>query len=154
WMLKQCRGYDRLASTLTTLAILLMVLVPTVIVVYQGAHDAVQLMKGTDRVHFPSFDKLIDQANNWFSLQLDPKEIRTELGTKINDWLAPIATKTPTVLLDFIIGCFVFILALYYFLADGKQMLGTVMRLIPLEQHHQQRLIDEFDEISRAVVGA
>ncbi|HZZ30315.1 MAG TPA: AI-2E family transporter [Pirellulales bacterium] len=156
WVLAKCRGYNRLGSTLTTLAILLIVLIPTVIVVYQGAHDAVRLMRNTDRVHFEtqSFDRLVEQVNSWFSLQLDPKEIRTEMGTKINEWLAPIATKTPTVLLDFLIGCFVFILALYYFLADGQQMLNTVTKLVPLEQRHQQRLIDEFEEISRAVVGA
>ncbi|HTQ40858.1 MAG TPA: AI-2E family transporter [Pirellulales bacterium] len=156
WIMHRCHGHDRIAATLSTLAILLIVLVPTVIVVYQGAHDAVHLMRGTGRVHFEtqSFDRLVEQVNSWFSLQLDPKEIREGLGTKINEWLAPIATKTPTVLLDFLIGCFVFILALYYFLADGQQMLNTVMKLIPLEQHHQQRLIDEFEEISRAVVGA
>jgi predicted PurR-regulated permease PerM len=156
WFIQRCRGHNRIASTLSTIAILLIVLVPTAVVVYQGAHDAVHLMRGTDRVHFetPSFNRLIDQINNAFSLQLDPKEIREELGTKINEWLGPIATKTPTFLLDFLIGCFVFILALYYFLADGQQMLDTVMKLVPLERHNQQRLIDEFEEISRAVVGS
>jgi predicted PurR-regulated permease PerM len=156
WIVRRCHGYDRMAAGVTTIAILLIVLIPTVAVVYLGAHDAVRLVRGTDRVHFEtkSFDRLIDQVNTWFSLQLDPKEIRQDLATKINEWLAPIASKTPAVLLDFLIGCFVLILALYYFLADGQQMMNTVMKLIPLEHHNQQRLIDEFDEISRAVVGA
>jgi predicted PurR-regulated permease PerM len=156
WFLHRCKGHDRAAAGLTTLAIMLIVLIPTVAVVYMGAHDAVHMVRGTDRVHFEpkSFDRLIDQVNTWFSLQLDPKEIRQELATKINDWLGPIASKTPAVLLDFLVGCFVLILALYYFLADGTQMLGTVTKLIPLEQHNQQRLIGEFEEISRAVVGA
>lgn len=156
WVLQRCKGHDRAAAGITTTVIMLIVLIPTVMVVYLGAHDAVQLMRGTDRVHFEprSFDRLIEQVNSWFSLQLDPKEIRQALGTKINDWLGPIASKTPAVLLDFLIGCFVLILAIYYFLADGQQMLSTVTKLIPLEQHNQQRLIGEFEEISRAVVGA
>ncbi len=156
WMLQRCGRFDRGAAGLTTVVILLIVLIPTVTVVYLGAHDAVRMVRGTDRVHFEtkSFDRLIDQVNTWFSLQLDPKEIRQEMATKINDWLAPIASKTPAVLLDFLIGCFVLILALYYFLADGRQMLGAVTKLIPLELHNQQRLIGEFEEISRAVVGA
>ena len=33
-------------------------------------------------------------------------------------------------------------------------MLDTVMKLVPMEQHNQRRLIDEFDEISRAVVSS
>jgi predicted PurR-regulated permease PerM len=156
WITGQCHGHNRLAAGLSTTAIMLIVLVPTVMVVYSGARDAVHLMRGTDRMHFEaaSFDRLIEQVNSWFSLHLDPKEIREALTTKINEWLAPIARKTPAVLLDFLIGCFVLILGLYYFLADGQQMLGTVMKLVPLEQHNQQRLIDEFEEISRAVVGA
>ena len=156
WFLQRCKGFDRAAAGLTTVAIMLIVLIPTVMVVYLGAHDAVRMVRGTDRVHFEphSFDKIVDQVNTWFSLQLDPKEIRQGIASKINDWLAPIASKTPVVLLDFLVGCFVLILALYYFLADGKQMLDTVTKLIPLEQHNQQRLIDEFDEVSRAVVGA
>jgi predicted PurR-regulated permease PerM len=156
WIVQKCRGHDRLAAGLSTTAIMLIVLVPTVMVVYSGARDAVHLMRGTERMHFEaaSLDRLIDQVNSWFSLHLDPKEIREGLTTKINEWLAPIASKTPAVLLDFLIGCFVLILGLYYFLADGQQMLGTVMKLVPLEQHNQQRLIDEFEEISRAVVGA
>ena len=156
WFLQSCKGFDRAAAGLTTVAIMLIVLIPTVMVVYLGAHDAVRMVRGTDRVHFEprSFDKIVDQVNTWFSLQLDPKEIRQGIASKINDWLAPIASKTPVVLLDFFVGCFVLILALYYFLADGKQMLDTVTKLVPLEHHNQQRLIDEFDEISRAVVGA
>jgi predicted PurR-regulated permease PerM len=48
----------------------------------------------------------------------------------------------------------VLILALYYFLADGQQLLNTITKLVPLERHNQQRLIDEFEEISRAVVSS
>ena len=109
-----------------------------------------------DKVHFDraSFDRLIEHVNGWFSLNLDPKEIHQDLTTKINEWLTPIATRTPAFLFDFLVGCFVLMLAVYYFVADGEQMLGTVMKLIPLEHHNQQRLIDEFDEISRAVVSS
>ncbi len=156
WFKVRCREYDRVAAGITTIVILLIVLVPTVAVVYEGAHDAVRMMRGADKVHVDSqsFDHLIEHVNDWFSLHLDPKEVRQDLGTKINEWLGPIASKTPTFLIDFLIGCFVFILALYYFLADGQQMLDTVTRLVPLEHHNQRRLIDEFDEISRAVVSS
>jgi predicted PurR-regulated permease PerM len=156
WVKGRCGKYERMAAGITAVVILLIVLIPTVAVVYEGAHDAVRMMRGTDRVHFEpqSFDVLISHINDWFSLQLDPKEVRQEIGTKINEWLGPIASKTPAFLADFLIGCFVFILALYYFLADGEQMLVTVMRLVPLEQRNQRRLIEEFEEISRAVVSS
>jgi predicted PurR-regulated permease PerM len=156
WFVKRCRCHDRMAAGLTAMAILLIVLIPTVAVVYQGAHDAVRIMHGTERVHFDqeSVDRLIGQINSWTSLNLDPKQIREELTARINEWFTPIAKKTPAVLLEFLIGCFVLVLALYYFLADGPQMMNTITKLVPLEQHNQQRLIDEFEEISRAVVSS
>lgn len=152
----RCGKHDRLAAGLSTVIIMLIVLVPTIAVVYEGAHDAVHLVRASEKMHVDaqSFDHLIERVNDWFSLRLDPQDVRQELTTKINEWLGPIATKTPGFLAEFLLGCFVFILALYYFIADGQEMLDTVMRLIPLEQHNQRRLIDEFDEISRAVVSS
>ena len=37
WFMKRCRGHDRVAAGLTATAILLIVLIPTVTVVYLGA---------------------------------------------------------------------------------------------------------------------
>src|SRR5215467_2861513 len=93
WMVQRCRGSGRIAATFTTVLVMVIVLVPTVLVVYQGAHDAVGMVHGTDRIHFEtkSFDRLIDQLNERFSLELDAKAIREQLATKINEWLAPIA---------------------------------------------------------------
>jgi predicted PurR-regulated permease PerM len=156
WIRVRCGKYDRSAAGLTTVVILLIVLLPTMAVVYQGAHDAVHLARGMDKVHIDShsFDRLIEQVNSYFSLEIDPKDARQEIGTKVNEWLAPIATRAPMFLFDFLVACFVFTLALYYFLADGPQMLGTIMKLVPLDEGNQRRLISEFDEISRAVVSS
>jgi len=51
---------------------------------------------------------------------------------------------------------FVLILAasLYFFLADGTLMVNTMMRLSPLDNQYERRLLLEFDQISRAVVLA
>jgi predicted PurR-regulated permease PerM len=156
WIRTRFGLYQRTASGVTTFLILLIVLLPTAAVVYQGAHDAVQLTHRIDKVHFDthSFDKLITQANSWFSLELDPAEVRQLLGQKVNEWLTPIASRAPVFLFDFLVASFVFVLALYYFLADGPQMLDTIMKLVPLEGTSQRRLISEFDEISRAVVSS
>ena len=109
WMKRRCGRYDRLAAGLTTIVILLIVLVPTVAVVYEGAHDAVHMVRGTEKVHVDaqSFDHLIEHINQWFGLELDSKVVRQEL-VKINEWLGPIAQKTPAFLADFLVGCFVF----------------------------------------------
>lgn len=53
-----------------------------------------------------------------------------------------------------VLGLGVMILSLYYFLADGPQMLAAIGRLTPLEVRYREQLLLEFAQLSRAVVVA
>lgn len=61
---------------------------------------------------------------------------------------------------SFVFWIFVMFFSLFYFLIDGKQMLGHMMSLSPLRDEHDRLLIKKFISISRAtlkgtiVVGA
>ena len=57
-------------------------------------------------------------------------------------------------LLEFGIGITVMVIAIYYFLIDGPGMIATIMRLSPLDDAYERRLLGEFDRTSRAVVLA
>jgi predicted PurR-regulated permease PerM len=46
------------------------------------------------------------------------------------------------------------VLATYYFFADGAQMVQALVRLTPLESGRTQELIDQFENLTRAVVVA
>ena len=48
----------------------------------------------------------------------------------------------------------IMVIALYFFLLDGPAMLHALKSLSPLDDEHEEQLIDEFDRISRAVVLA
>jgi predicted PurR-regulated permease PerM len=159
WILRKCRGYDRLGAGATTAAILLIVLLPAAGIFYKATHDAVVLLHGEHKIDFEKrFDEFVLTANDEFGWHLNPEEIRNNFQKNINEWL-PVAakeqaTKVPGFLFSLILGFFVLVLALYYFLADGREFMATLMRLIPLDAGYQQRLIGEFEEVSRAVVSA
>ncbi len=46
----------------------------------------------------------------------------------------------------------IFIIALYFFLADGPMLMAASRELLPVEQAHQERLLDQFARVTRAVV--
>ena len=46
------------------------------------------------------------------------------------------------------------VFALYYFLADGPLMIGALVRLLPLDQSYTQQLVEQFSDVTRAVVVA
>jgi predicted PurR-regulated permease PerM len=55
---------------------------------------------------------------------------------------------------ELLLGFLIMTISLYYFLADGDEMIIGVGKLLPLEISNQQRLLDEFGSISRAVAAA
>jgi predicted PurR-regulated permease PerM len=65
-----------------------------------------------------------------------------------------LASSTVGALLSLTIATGMFLIALYYFLADGPQLLAATERLIPLQVAHQRQLWNEFTKATRAVVMA
>ncbi|QDT94569.1 AI-2E family transporter [Gimesia algae] len=53
-----------------------------------------------------------------------------------------------------LIAWVMFIIALYYFLADGYLLIESTQSLIPVHVDYQKRLIDQFQKVVRAVVLA
>ncbi len=53
-----------------------------------------------------------------------------------------------------LIGMFILVIALYYFLADGPLMIEAVMAVSPLDRRYEHELLQRFGQVSRAVVVA
>lgn len=65
-----------------------------------------------------------------------------------------VTSATGSFLLQAVIGLIVLVIAVYFFLLDGAAMIRTLMRLSPLDDNYEERLLREFDRTSRAVVLA
>jgi predicted PurR-regulated permease PerM len=57
-------------------------------------------------------------------------------------------------LVELLIGLAIMVISVYFFLLDGPAMIGTLMRLSPLDDAYERQLLGEFDRTSRAVVLA
>ena len=94
--------------------------------------------------------KLGDRAG----VELKPIDVEVAIIAKVRDWGPPVALGTTQYVAGFLIGLAVMVISLYYFLADGPGMIRTVMRLSPLDDKYEAQLIDQFDNMTRAVVVA
>lgn len=65
-----------------------------------------------------------------------------------------LTSATGGFLLQSLIGMLILVIAIYFFLLDGAGMIRTLMRLSPLDDNYETRLLLEFDRTSRAVVLA
>ena len=79
---------------------------------------------------------------------------RANIADKAQAWLLAVGSATTAVVGQLIFGGFVMAVSIYFFLLDGPSIIRTLMRLSPLDDRYERELIDEFDQISRAVVLA
>ncbi|QDU12222.1 AI-2E family transporter [Gimesia aquarii] len=120
------------------------------------------------------FHQLVDWADQYLVKEIDPTEQgNNQTSTeKVDEFvrknlqatLLPIAKRSlgfaaSTVgllgsLISALIAWVMFIIALYYFLADGYSLIESTQSLIPVHVDYQKKLIDQFQKVVRAVVLA
>ena len=94
----------------------------------------------------------------------DEAQLEQELRDKLRSVATTVANKTmsfagstPSLLgglASIVISTLTFVVAYFYFLADGPAMLAGAVRLIPVQKDYKQRLLLQFDQAVRAVVVA
>ncbi len=75
----------------------------------------------------------------------------TQLST---DWLLSLGGATTSFLGRLVVGICIMVISMYFFLLDGPKMIETLKFLSPMDDAHEQELLDEFQKVSRAVVVA
>ncbi len=150
--LKYCRGRDRIAAGLTTVAILLIVLGPLVAIIFRATSDARGLVSASGEIHFNLewLNHLIADTIARFNLPFKADDVVNQILEFVKDFAAAI----PQLLGNFVFGFLVMVFSLYYFLADGPDMIESVSKLLPLKSGYQTELLGEFQMVSRAIVSA
>ena len=65
-----------------------------------------------------------------------------------------VTSATGMYLFGGLVSLLILVVAVYFFLLDGPAMIRTLMRLSPMDDNYERRLLIEFDRTSRAVVLA
>jgi len=156
WVRERTGWPDWAAAGLTTFLIVLIVLAPLSLLVFRAGGDAVALLRRPEGIKLDPhvLDGLVAKFNEATGLQVTAESVNGELKRLLEDWIGPIAARAPAVIAKVLIGVVVAVISLFYFLADGGRMLEGVTRLIPLDRRYQWQLLEEFEQVSRAVVSS
>ena len=84
----------------------------------------------------------------------DFKSVLTKVRQSLQPRFVTLTSATGSFLVEAILGIVVMVIAIYFFLHDGASMIRTLMRLSPLDDRYEKRLLLEFERTSRAVVLA
>jgi predicted PurR-regulated permease PerM len=156
WLRQRIGGPEGIAALITTLFVLVIVLVPLFLLFARAGGDAVRMLRAENGLKLDPavLSELVSRVNDATGLHLTADSVNGEVRRIAEDWIGPVAARTPVVIAKGIIGLVVMTVALFYFLADGRRMLAAVTRLIPLDPRYQWQLLQEFEEVSRAVVSS
>jgi len=158
WFRLRCKGRDWLAALLTTLSIIFAVLLPICLIVLLAGIEGVEIYDHltSEESEFDLRDvpDKVHQAAADVGIRLEADQIHNTIIEKAQEWLTPLVVGTTQAIGTTIISLIVMVLSVYYFLLDGPAMIRTVMRLSPLDDKYEQQIIDQFHDLTRAVVLA
>ncbi|MEM7453078.1 MAG: AI-2E family transporter [Planctomycetota bacterium] len=72
----------------------------------------------------------------------------------LREKVVSLGSKTGAFLISLGIGGMIMIISLYFFLLDGPKMMESLHGLFPMDDAHERELVQEFNNVSRAVVLA
>ncbi len=174
-ILEYTKGRSAVAAGLTTAIVLLSLMVPltlgTVLAARQMYTIGSRVLQGAEWQETYDFlnEKLhLHEVQKWLhdvtGDPADDEELEQELQERIKEATNSIVKKTmsyagatPSLLgqlVSAIVSVLTFVVAYYYFLADGPAMLTAVERLIPVHKNYKRHLLQQFDQAVRAVVVA
>lgn len=87
-------------------------------------------------------------------MALKPDDVRNYLSDTFEQMAAPLALGGVRALVSTLFGLAIMVLTLYYFFADGPNMIVALMKLSPMDDEYEQELLDKFASVSRSVVVA
>jgi len=168
WFVGKCGRHDRIAALLTTGTIMLLVLIPLSLLLFEAGCEAHGIY--SKAVHSKTIDEKsatpdlaafvgraaqeLESLGKRVGMTVDRDDLATNLEKAAKQFLAPLALRTTQFLWQMLVGAAIMLLGTYYFFADGSAMLQSLLRLSPVENSRTRELIDQFDSVTRAVVVA
>jgi len=152
-----------LASFITTLLILLILIIPLSLVMIMVINQSIDFFSNLDISRFFSYLISSDFEQKWivpldsflksnFNLVLDiaglSKKIAAETAKYVYSYSPAVLGQTATFIFSFL----VMHVSIYFLFVEGKQVFKILMDLSPLEVKHEQRLTSELRNMVMATV--
>lgn len=177
YILSKIGNRRQVAAAITTIGTLGSVLLPILIGIILGAtqlaswssdfYSSPKSRQVLERIYNEmQIGKVVHRLQPYFDRSTKPEEWEAAVTAKVWEnfpkMLETVSSKTMGlaastfgllgILIEFGVTMGIFVIALYFFLADGPMMLAISRELLPVDQAHQERLLDQFARTTRAVV--
>ena len=151
-----------LAALITLLIILITVIVPAMFLSIAVAREAIDLYQAIANGEVDISGPLSWAQSAWPSLMerseglgLNLDELKEKLSSSAlqgSQWIASHLFAFGQNTLRFAVMFFLMLYLLFFFLRDGKQIVDTIVRVLPIGDEREHFLLAKFAEVSRATI--
>ncbi len=161
WFLRLVRGRDTVASLLTILFVLVLIVGPLTGFLAVVASQAIDVSQSVGpwlehRIQQPDLlDRLLDRIP--FAERLRPYQNQIiakvgELASLTGRFLVNRLAAATRGTVSFILNLFVMLYAMFFFLADGRAILDRILYYLPLSSEDERRMTEKFVSVTRATI--
>jgi predicted PurR-regulated permease PerM len=160
-----------LAAGLTTALVMLSLVTPVVIVTLIGTVQIVRLTegelqswdwsRGLERMWTDVAEPALKRLETNYPGQFSVEELERGFVQQAHAGMQALAARTLTwasstvgMVISLLVSGAMFLVAFYFFLADGPHLIAAAETLIPVPAQHQRKLREQFAKVVRAVVMA
>lgn len=161
WLTDELRDRKRIASLLTVIGLLLLIVVPL------GAFLALVVSQAVE-ISEQAGPWIREQLGRWDELtawvetlplvgQLVPDQAAlasraSDLVTRTGSFLINNVGAATSGTVNLVLQLFVMLYAMYFFLIDGPQILGRILYYTPLDEDDERELVEQFVSVTRATI--
>jgi predicted PurR-regulated permease PerM len=155
------RGNRPLASALTVIVLVVLVVAPLLIVLGVVTNEAMRISVGIR----PGIEQVVAQPSTlWQYLDRIPfidriEPYRAQIIDKASEAIAALGNFLVTSLsnttrgtLSFLFQFFIFLYTLFFLLIDGPDMLRSALNYLPLRDSEKEQMLDRFVSVTRATL--
>lgn len=166
WMLKTFKGWEKSASFITCLIVILITIVPLVGFSILMAGEAVETYEVIqEKINSGVFDKYLQWENGGFFYDLnenvkkvvdvgkiDIKKTVLDMAQSLSTFLVSQTANFVKSLADLFLNFFLMLFSMYYFFKDGKRLIAKAGSLSPLPSLYEGQLFSKISAMSKAIM--
>jgi predicted PurR-regulated permease PerM len=151
WVLKQFNGHKNISATVTTALVAILILIPVMVLTMLLIQQSIDILGrissqpgifGSIVRWVNSVDGFIFQKFNVhvnFEQYINVQALAGQSSTWFIEQFKFIFANT----IEIILAVFLVVLALFFFLRDGKEFIRNIMRLSPLKDEHDEKVLQK-----------
>lgn len=160
------KGWERLASFVTCLIVILITVVPLTVFTILMAGEAVDTYEVIQqKVDSGVFDKYLQWQNGGFFYDLnervkfvidlekiDMKKTIVDMAQSLSTFLVSQTANFVKSISSLILNFFIMLFSMYYFFKDGKRLTEKIKSMSPLPSLYETQLFDKITAMSKAIM--